>query len=70
MRNGDSKDAIELRRRIEHYLRQTRTPPTRFGRDAVNDPRFVFDLRWGRRIGKKIAARVENWLDRQARRRR
>ena len=37
-----------LLHRIEKYLRATRTPPTRFGRDAVGDSRFVFDLRAGR----------------------
>lgn len=53
-----------LGRRIELYLRRTRTPPTRFGREAVNDPRFVFDLRMGRAVGEKVAARVHAWLDR------
>ena len=46
---------MHLRRRIELYLRRTRTAPTRFGRDAVNDPRFVLDLR-NARSGRKTAA--------------
>jgi hypothetical protein len=54
-----------LSRRIELYLRRTRTAPTRFGRDAVNDPRFVLDLRNGRQITKKTASRVHAWLDRR-----
>ena len=54
-----------LRRRIELYLRRTRIPPTRFGREALNDPRFVFDLRRGREVGERTAARVHAWLDRQ-----
>ncbi|HEX8447425.1 MAG TPA: hypothetical protein VF649_12535 [Sphingomonas sp.] len=33
---------------IERYLRRTGLPPTRFGREAVGDPRFVMDLRRGR----------------------
>ena len=33
---------------VEKHLRTTRTSPTRFGRDAVGDPKFVFDLRNGR----------------------
>jgi hypothetical protein len=58
---------MELRRRIELYLRRTRTPPARFGREAVNDSRFVFDLRNGRQAGEEIAARVHAWLDRKDR---
>ena len=54
---------MQLRRRIELYLRRTKTAPTRFGRDAVNDPRFVFDLRMGREVGEKTASRVHAWLD-------
>lgn len=54
---------MDLRRRIELYLRRTRTPPTRFGREAVNDPRFVQDLRYGREVGEKLASRVQAWLD-------
>ena len=38
---------MPLLRRIERHLRDSRTPPTLFGRRAVNDPRFVFDLRNG-----------------------
>lgn len=34
---------------IEAHLSQTRTSATRFGREAVRDPRFVHDLRKGNR---------------------
>ena len=34
--------------RIEAYLRRSGVPPTRFGREAMGDPRLVFDLRRGR----------------------
>lgn len=54
---------MHLRRRIELYLRRNRMSPTRFGRDAVNDPRFVFDLRNGRELREKTVARVAAWLD-------
>jgi hypothetical protein len=54
---------MHLRRRIELYLRRNRIAPTRFGREAVNDPRFVFDLRRGRELRKNTAARVARWLD-------
>ncbi len=47
---------------IEHYLRSSGTPPTRFGRDAVGDPQFVHDLRRGREPGARIADRVQRYL--------
>lgn len=43
---------------IQRHLRETGTPPTRFGREAVCDPRLVGDLRRGRCPGPKLAARV------------
>lgn len=52
-----------LLRRIEAYLRRSMTSPTRFGRDAVGDPRFVFDLRNGREPRDATAARVRAWID-------
>lgn len=50
--------------RIERYLRTRRVPPARFGRDAVGDPSFVFDLRDGREPRDKTQARVSAYLDR------
>lgn len=47
---------------IETHLRKTGMPPTRFGREAVRDPRFVIDLRRGREPGAKIEARVRAYL--------
>ncbi|MGP1352217.1 MAG: hypothetical protein ACTS1Z_02745 [Parasphingopyxis sp.] len=43
---------------IDRFLRKTDMTPTRFGREAVNDPRFVFDIRRGRECGAKVRARV------------
>ena len=43
---------------IERHLRVTRQSPTRFGRDAVRDPRLVFDLRRGREPRDRLTARV------------
>jgi len=57
---------MTLLRRIERYLRDSGTPPTRFGRDAVGDPRFVFDLRAGREPRPETARRVLTWLDASA----
>jgi hypothetical protein len=54
---------MHLLRRIERYLRATDTPPTRFGRQTVRDPRFVFDLRLGREPRPETERRVHAWLD-------
>lgn len=54
---------MHIRRRIELYLRHTRTAPTRFGRDAVGDPRLVSDLRNGRELREKTKIRIVAWLD-------
>lgn len=61
--NSDSEADMELLRRIEAYLRRSSTRPARFGRDALGDPRFVFDLRNGRQPRPGTAARVIAWLD-------
>ena len=37
---------------IDAYMRQTKTSPTRFGRDALGDPHFVEALRNGRKVRK------------------
>lgn len=47
---------------IEKYLRRTDVPPTRFGREAVGDPRFVGDLRRGREPRAATVARVLAYL--------
>lgn len=43
---------------VEHFLRTKAIAPTRLGRDAVSDPRFVFDLRNGRSPRQATSARV------------
>lgn len=47
---------------IERHLRRSGTPPTRFGHEAMHDPRFVFDLRRGREPGKATVTRVLAYL--------
>ena len=49
---------VHLLREVEKFLRQTDVPPTRFGRIAMGDPRFVFDLRKGRDPRPETIARV------------
>lgn len=54
---------MTLLRRIERHLSATGMPPTRFGRETVGDPRFVFDLRAGREPRDETTRRVVAWLD-------
>lgn len=53
---------MKLLDRIEMHLKQTHMSPTRFGRRAVGDPRFVLDLRDGRRPRARTLKRVEDYL--------
>jgi hypothetical protein len=52
---------------IERHLRNSGVAPTRFGRDAVNDPRFVLDLRNGREPRPSTAERVSAYIARHDR---
>jgi hypothetical protein len=54
---------VHLLREVEKFLRHNDTAPTRFGRDAVGDPRFVFDLRNGRDPRPRTVARVVAYLE-------
>lgn len=54
---------MTLLRRIERHLDATGMPPTRFGRETVGDPRFVFDLRAGRVPRAETTRRVVAWLE-------
>jgi hypothetical protein len=49
---------------IEKFLRRSGTPPTRFGREAVGDPRFVLDLRNGREPRPSTISKVSEYLSR------
>ena len=54
---------MNLLREVEKFLRRNETAPTRFGRDVVGDPRFVFDLRNGRDPRPQTVARVLAYLE-------
>ena len=54
---------MHLLRKVEKFLRQCDVAPTRFGRDAMGDPRFVFDLRNGRDPRPETVAKVIAYLD-------
>lgn len=51
---------------IETFLRRTNMAPSRFGRLAVGDPRLVHDLRRGRELRARTAARVQAFIAEQA----
>lgn len=48
---------------VETHLRRTGMPPTRFGREAARDPRFVHDLRRGRTVGDRLLRRVMTYIE-------
>lgn len=48
----------DLLRSINRYLDASGVKPSRFGRDAVGDPRLVFDLRNGRSVRHDVCVRV------------
>ena len=56
---------MNLLREIEKFLRQREVAPTRFGREALGDPRFVFDLRNGRDPRPDTVRRVRAFLERR-----
>jgi hypothetical protein len=53
---------MHIGREVERFLRRTGMPATKFGRLAVNDPRFVLDLRNGREPRSHTAARVIDFI--------
>jgi 2,4-dienoyl-CoA reductase-like NADH-dependent reductase (Old Yellow Enzyme family) len=52
-----------LLKRIERYLRATRTSATTFGRECARDPQLVFDLRRGREPRRDLRRRIHTYLD-------
>lgn len=57
------EDRVHLLREVEKFMRRCDVPPTRFGKEALGDPRFVFDLRNGRDPRPRTIARVIQYLD-------
>jgi hypothetical protein len=55
-----------LLREVERFLSTTAMPPTRFGMEALRDPRLVFDLRRGRQPGARTEARVRAYMERRS----
>jgi hypothetical protein len=53
---------MDLLRRVEAELRRSGVTASRFGRDAVGDPRLVHDMRRGRRPGERLSAQVNAYM--------
>ena len=51
-----------LLRSIETFLNAYAMPPTKFGRLAAHDPRFVLDLRMGRIPRPDTELRIRAWM--------
>jgi 2,4-dienoyl-CoA reductase-like NADH-dependent reductase (Old Yellow Enzyme family) len=51
-----------LLQKVEEHIKRHRMAPSRFGREAVGDPKFVFDLRDGREVRSRTARRVLDYL--------
>ncbi len=56
---------MSVHREVEKFLRRTAMPPTRFGRLAAGDPRLVADLRNGRELRARTAARLRAFMAEQ-----
>jgi 2,4-dienoyl-CoA reductase-like NADH-dependent reductase (Old Yellow Enzyme family) len=54
---------VYLLRDVEKFLRNAKVPAARFGRDAMGDPRFVFDLRNGREPRQRTVDRIHRFLE-------
>lgn len=57
---------VYLLRDVEKYLRSHDIAAARFGREAMGDPRFVFDLRNGREPRERTVRRVRSYLENHA----
>jgi hypothetical protein len=54
---------VHLLREVEKFLIASRISAARFGREAMGDPRFVFDLRNGREPRLATVSRVRAYLE-------
>lgn len=53
---------MTMLRTVEAYLRETGMAPTRFGRNAVRDPRIVLDMRNGREPSERMCRRLSHYI--------
>ena len=54
---------VYLLRDVERFLNAEKFSAARFGREAMGDPRFVFDLRRGREPKPQTIAKVKAYLE-------
>jgi|GEM_PF-519961 len=54
--------SVPMLRKIERFLRESGMAPTRFGRNAVRDPRIVFDMRNGREPTARMCRRLDHFI--------
>ena len=54
---------MHLLREVERFLKYSNMPAARFGREALKDPRFVFDLRRGREPRPTTVEKVRAFLE-------
>ncbi|HEY0112194.1 MAG TPA: hypothetical protein VGB59_03470 [Allosphingosinicella sp.] len=54
---------MELLTQIEEHIKTHRMAPTRFGREAVGDPKLVFQLREGREPRRRTIIRILDYLN-------
>jgi len=47
---------------VEDFLRDSKMSDTRFGKEALRDPMFVFELRNGRNVSLKLVERVNRFM--------
>ena len=62
-KNTRGQPTVNLLREVEKFLKISDMPAAKFGREAVKDPRFVFDLRNGREPRPRTIARVRAFLE-------
>lgn len=53
---------VHVLRDVEKFLTRRKIKPARFGREAMKDPRFVFDLRNGREPRPDTIERIRAYL--------
>lgn len=53
---------MTMLRTVEKFLRETGMAPTRFGRNAVRDPRIVLDMRNGREPTERMCRRLSHYI--------
>jgi hypothetical protein len=54
---------VHLLRDVERFLHGANFSAARFGREAMGDPRFVFDLRKGREPRAETVEKVQSYLE-------